>query len=34
VLYFHGPAEVHVHHHWHGVSAEDIAAILRRYDGR
>jgi len=25
-------AEVHVHHHWHGVSAEDIAAILRRDD--
>ncbi len=21
--------EVHVHHHWHGVSAEDVAAILR-----
>jgi hypothetical protein len=26
-----GPApEVHVHHHWHGVSAEDVAAILAR----
>ena len=22
--------EVHVHHHWHGVSAEDVAAILDR----
>jgi hypothetical protein len=21
--------EVHVHHHWHGVSAEDVAAIVR-----
>ena len=21
--------EVHVHHHWHGVDAEDVAAILR-----
>jgi hypothetical protein len=22
--------EVHVHHHWHGVSAEDVAAIIRQ----
>ncbi len=22
--------EQHIHHHWHGVSAEDIAAILAR----
>jgi hypothetical protein len=22
--------EVHVHHHWHSVSAEDVPAILRR----
>ena len=28
----HAP-EVHVHHHWHGVSAEDVAAVLdRRHD--
>ena len=20
--------EVHVHHHWHGVTAEDVAAII------
>jgi hypothetical protein len=26
-------AEVHVHHHWHGVSAEDTAAILRHQEG-
>lgn len=25
--------EVHVHHHWHGVSAEEIAAILDRQNG-
>jgi|RhiMetdeSRZDD1v2_1073273.scaffolds.fasta_scaffold166070_2 hypothetical protein len=25
--------EVHVHHHWHGVSAEDVAAILRPRTG-
>jgi hypothetical protein len=24
------PQEVHVHHHWHGVDAEDAAEILRR----
>jgi hypothetical protein len=24
--------EQHVHHHWHGVSAKDVAAILRRQD--
>lgn len=24
------PQEVHVHHHWHGVDAEDVAEILRR----
>ena len=22
--------EVHVHHHWHGLDAEDVAEILRR----
>jgi hypothetical protein len=22
--------EVHVHHHWHGVGAEDVAAVLAR----
>jgi hypothetical protein len=22
--------EAHVHHHWHGVDAEDVAEILRR----
>jgi len=22
--------QVHVHHHWHGVSAEDVATILRQ----
>jgi uncharacterized membrane protein YebE (DUF533 family) len=21
---------VHIHHHWHGVDAEDVAAVLRR----
>jgi hypothetical protein len=21
--------QVHIHHHWHGVTAEDVAAILR-----
>jgi MFS family permease len=26
--------ENHVHHHWHGVSAEEVAAILRRQEGR
>jgi hypothetical protein len=27
--------QVHVHHHWHGVDAEDVAAIIerRRQDG-
>jgi hypothetical protein len=24
--------EQHVHHHWHGISPEDIAAILNRRD--
>jgi hypothetical protein len=24
------PQEVHVHHHWHGVTAEDVAEILAR----
>jgi hypothetical protein len=24
------PREVHVHHHWHGVSADEVAAILAR----
>ncbi len=24
------PQEVHVHHHGHGVDAEDVAEILRR----
>jgi hypothetical protein len=23
------PQEVHVHHYWHNVSAEDVAAIIR-----
>jgi hypothetical protein len=23
--------EVHVHHHWHGVNAEDVAAILAQH---
>jgi hypothetical protein len=28
-------ADVHMHHHWHGVSAEDVAAIIghHRQDG-
>ena len=27
--------EVHVHHHWHGVDAADVAAIIRQQqDGR
>jgi hypothetical protein len=25
--------EIHVHHHWHGVSADEIAAILARQKG-
>jgi hypothetical protein len=25
--------EVHVHHHWHGVTAEDVAAIIKRERG-
>jgi hypothetical protein len=24
------PIEQHVHHHWHGISAEDVAAVVRR----
>jgi hypothetical protein len=24
--------QVHIHHHWHGVTAEDVAAILARED--
>jgi hypothetical protein len=24
--------EQHVHHHWHGVTAEDVAAIIRRQE--
>jgi hypothetical protein len=24
------PREVHVHHHWHGVSGEEVAAIIQR----
>jgi hypothetical protein len=24
------PPAVHVHHHWHGVNAEDVAEIIRR----
>jgi uncharacterized membrane protein YebE (DUF533 family) len=28
-------AEVHIHHHWHGVDAEDVAAIIRhQQEGR
>ena len=29
--------QVHIHHHWHGVTAEDVAAIIehrRRTDGQ
>ena len=28
--------EIHVHHRWHGVTAEDVSAILARvnHDGR
>jgi hypothetical protein len=26
-------AEVHAHHHWHGVNSEDIAAVIRRQQG-
>jgi hypothetical protein len=26
--------QVHIHHHWHGVSAEDVAAILARQNGQ
>jgi hypothetical protein len=24
------PPAVHVHHHWHGVNAEDVGEIIRR----
>jgi hypothetical protein len=33
VLYFMA-AEVHVHLHLHGITAEDVAAILRHQEGR
>jgi hypothetical protein len=26
--------QVHIHHHWHGVIAEDVAAIFARQTGR
>jgi hypothetical protein len=27
-------SEVHIHHHWHGVTAEDVAAIIERQAGQ
>jgi hypothetical protein len=27
-----GEPPPHVHHHWHGVTAEDIAAIIRQQE--
>jgi hypothetical protein len=30
-----GQPEVHIHHHWHGVDVEDVAAIIRhQQEGR
>jgi hypothetical protein len=30
-----GESAVHIHHHWHGVDAEDVAAIIRsQQDGQ
>jgi hypothetical protein len=30
-----GQPAVHIHHHWHGVDAEDVAAIIRhQQEGR
>jgi hypothetical protein len=26
-----GQPAVHIHHHWHGVDAEDVAAIIRSH---
>jgi hypothetical protein len=23
--------EIHVHHHWHGVTAEDVAVVLHQF---
>jgi hypothetical protein len=25
-----GPAPVQIHHHWHGISPEDVAEIIER----
>jgi hypothetical protein len=26
------PGQVHIHHHWHGVTAEEVAAIIRHQE--
>jgi hypothetical protein len=28
------PGQVHIHHHWHGVTAEEVAAIIRHQEAR